>query len=234
MLDPTRWANRPHPGPRTVPLAITSDQLEAVETAIRPAKAEKRIVRRGEAVRLMAAGVAAPDIAALLGVHIRTVYRWRVRFSCPDPVAKLADALRSGRPRSLALRGGLCEGRGRGVSSPQRRGLRGNPLVDLLLGEHIRSMQIDMSDSSVGRILRGALLQPHRQKMWLTSQDDEFRQKRDDVLRVYYETPRTSTSSASTRRRVCRRWNGATRICPCSPACRSAVNSSISDTAPST
>jgi transposase len=25
--------------------------------------------------------------------------------------------------------------------------------------------------------------------MWLTSQDDEFRAKRDDVLRVYYETP---------------------------------------------
>jgi hypothetical protein len=25
--------------------------------------------------------------------------------------------------------------------------------------------------------------------MWLTSHDDEFREKRDDVLRVYYETP---------------------------------------------
>jgi hypothetical protein len=25
--------------------------------------------------------------------------------------------------------------------------------------------------------------------MWLTSQDDEFREKRDDVLKVYYETP---------------------------------------------
>lgn len=58
-----------------------------------------------------------------------------------------------------------------------------------LLGEHVRSMQIDISDASVGRILRGALLQPHRQKMWLNSQDDEFRQKRDDVLRVYYEAP---------------------------------------------
>jgi transposase len=58
-----------------------------------------------------------------------------------------------------------------------------------LLGEHVRSIQIDISDTSVGRILRGALLQPHRQRMWMTSQDDEFREKRDDVLRVYYETP---------------------------------------------
>jgi hypothetical protein len=58
-----------------------------------------------------------------------------------------------------------------------------------LLGTHVRAIEINISDSSVGRILRGALLQPHRQKMWLTSHDDEFRQKRDDVLRVYYETP---------------------------------------------
>src|SRR5512140_3994501 len=33
------------------------------------------------------------------------------------------------------------------------------------------------------------MLQPHKQKMWLTSHDDEFREKRDDVLRLYYETP---------------------------------------------
>jgi transposase len=33
------------------------------------------------------------------------------------------------------------------------------------------------------------MLQPHRQKMWLTSQDEEFRSKRDDVLHVYYDTP---------------------------------------------
>ncbi len=25
--------------------------------------------------------------------------------------------------------------------------------------------------------------------MWLTSQDDEFRAKRDAILRLYYETP---------------------------------------------
>jgi transposase len=53
----------------------------------------------------------------------------------------------------------------------------------------VRAIQINISDSSVGRILRGAMLQPHRQRMWLTSQDEEFRDKRDDVLRVYYETP---------------------------------------------
>lgn len=60
-----------------------------------------------------------------------------------------------------------------------------------LLGEHVRSQGIDASDRTVGRILEQAALQPHRQKMYLTSHDEDFREKRDDVLRVYYATPRT-------------------------------------------
>ena len=58
-----------------------------------------------------------------------------------------------------------------------------------LLADYLRSDGWSMSESTVGRVLRQAALQPHRQKMWLTSHDDEFRSKRDDVLRVYYETP---------------------------------------------
>jgi len=59
-----------------------------------------------------------------------------------------------------------------------------------LLGAHVRAQDIEVSDRTVGRILRDADLQPHRQKMYLTSHDDEFRHKRDDVLHVYYDAPR--------------------------------------------
>jgi len=58
-----------------------------------------------------------------------------------------------------------------------------------LLGDYLRSKGWTLSDSTVQRILAAAELQPHRQKMWLTSHDDEFRQKRDDVLHLYYDTP---------------------------------------------
>jgi DDE superfamily endonuclease len=58
-----------------------------------------------------------------------------------------------------------------------------------LLAEHLRQSGFDVSDRTVGRVLRDADLQPHRQQMYLTSHDEEFRHKRDDVLRVYYETP---------------------------------------------
>lgn len=51
-------------------------------------------------------------------------------------------------------------------------------------------MGFEVSDRTVGRILEQAALQPHRQKMYLTSHDEDFRKKRDDVLHLYYDAPR--------------------------------------------
>jgi len=58
-----------------------------------------------------------------------------------------------------------------------------------LLGDWVRQQGIDVSDRTVGRILAQAALQPHRQKMYLTSHDEDFRAKRDDVLHLYYDLP---------------------------------------------
>ena len=73
-----------------------------VEAAMRPDKAEQRVVKRAQALLLMADGVPATDIAMLLGVHLRSVFRWRARFLCEHPEEKLADAPRPGRPPSLS------------------------------------------------------------------------------------------------------------------------------------
>ena len=82
MIDSTPWANRPHVGRPTVPLALTSAQRADIEMAMRPEKAERRIVVRGQALLFMADGVPASDIAMVLGVHERTVFKWRRRFEC--------------------------------------------------------------------------------------------------------------------------------------------------------
>lgn len=102
MIDSSPWANRPHRGRPTVPLALTPEQRFEIECAIRPEKAERRVVVRGQALLFMADGVPAPDIAMVLGVHERTVFKWRERFECDHPETKLADAPRSGRPPSLS------------------------------------------------------------------------------------------------------------------------------------
>jgi transposase-like protein len=103
MINPEPWVTRPHPGPRAKPLPLTREQREAVEAAIRPAKAERWVVVRGQALLLMAEGVSQGDVARALGVHSRTAQKWRKRFlEAKDPVATLADAPRSGRPPSLS------------------------------------------------------------------------------------------------------------------------------------
>ncbi len=102
MIDSSPWANRPHAGRRTVPLKLSPEQRIDIDAAMRPEKAERRIVTRAQAVLFMADGVPACDIAMVLGVHERTVFKWRKRFECEAPALKLADAPRSGRPPSLS------------------------------------------------------------------------------------------------------------------------------------
>jgi hypothetical protein len=103
MIDPEPWVNRPHPGPRARPFPLKPKQREAIEAAVRPATTEVRVAKRAEGLLLMAAGVGSGDIAMLLGVHVRTVFKWKERFAdTDDPAQKLEDAPRSGRPVSLS------------------------------------------------------------------------------------------------------------------------------------
>ena len=57
---------------------------------------------RAQAMLLMADAVPCSDIAAVLGMHLRSVEKWRARFDVENPLTKLADAPRSGRPPSLS------------------------------------------------------------------------------------------------------------------------------------
>jgi hypothetical protein len=101
MIDPTPWAGRPHPGRPTVALPLTPDQRAEVEATLAWPSCPQRVAQRAQALLLMADGVPASDIARLLGVNERTVFKWRVRFGTDRPVSRLTDARRSGRPVSL-------------------------------------------------------------------------------------------------------------------------------------
>jgi hypothetical protein len=102
MINYGALAGRPHGGRPTVPILLSEADRAAIVAAMRPAKAEQRVVRRAQALLMMADGVPGTDIARVLGVHVRTIQDWRRRFDCEAPVDKLADAPRSGRPLSLS------------------------------------------------------------------------------------------------------------------------------------
>jgi hypothetical protein len=86
----------------TVPLAFAPEERERAKAVLRVSKMEQRVAVRAQALLMMADGVAAADVATLLGVNERTVFCWRRRFVCALLSEKLADAPRSGRPPSLS------------------------------------------------------------------------------------------------------------------------------------
>lgn len=103
MINPQVWVARSHRGPRATPLPLTAEQREVIEAAIRPATAEKRVVKRGEGLLLMASGVSIRDTAKAVGVNARTAFEWRQRvLDAKGHKEILADAPRSGRPTSLS------------------------------------------------------------------------------------------------------------------------------------
>jgi transposase len=73
-----------------------------LEARLRLPTVEKRIFLRGQALLMLADGVTASDVSRLLGVHLRTVKKWRKRFHRDNPLERLEDAQRPGRPPSLS------------------------------------------------------------------------------------------------------------------------------------
>lgn len=102
MGKPTSKADRQLGGCPTVPVPLTGEQRAQVEAELRRGKVEKRVYLRARALLMMADGTPANRVAWELGVHERTAEKWRHRFRQEDPVSKLADAPRTGRPHSLS------------------------------------------------------------------------------------------------------------------------------------
>lgn len=101
MIDPTPWAHRHHRGRPTVEIHLTEDERAEVEAMLKAPSFPQGAARRAQALLLFAEAVPACDVARLLGVDERTVFKWRDRFTAPNPVARVADVPKSGRPRSL-------------------------------------------------------------------------------------------------------------------------------------
>ena len=104
MIDVMELANRSHPGSHAASLWLSEEDRACLEAMLRAATIEKRLWQRGQALLWMADNVPGADIARLLGVEESTVCRWRKRFSGENPLERLADAPRSGRPPSLSRR----------------------------------------------------------------------------------------------------------------------------------
>jgi transposase len=164
-------------------------QLEALLRAQSCTVAEQR---RARVILLAAEGWPTTQIARELRIDAGTVSRWRKRIANSgigeSVQAALADAPRSGRPRSID-----------GVRRAQIVALACDPLPD---GQGLSGWTLDLlledlslrgweapSRSSVHRILTDVDVQPHRFQLWLHSPDPLFREKVAEICGLYLQPP---------------------------------------------
>jgi transposase len=167
-------------------------ERKALETLLRAHGCTLAEQRRARILLLADEGQSTTGIAQALGIDADTVSRWRKRAATgglgEDVHAALADAARSGRPRTIdAVR------RAQIVATacdplPDGQGLAGWTLD--LLHEDLPLRGIEApSRSSIHRILTEGDVQPHRFELWLHSPDPLFREKVAEICSLYLQPP---------------------------------------------
>lgn len=153
---------------------------------VRAHTSEQRYVLRARIVLGAALGRNNCEIADEMGCDRETVRKWRRRFAVMR-MGGLDDSPRSGRPPRF--------------SSTQKHDVFsmvvGAPpapyarwTVDLLASELKRQGIVPaISPETVSLWLRSADVKPHRIKYWLTSNDPDFKQKKDRIVDIYLNPP---------------------------------------------
>jgi transposase len=163
-----------------VPIVLSAQERGTLEAWARATSIERRRVERARIVLLAAEGMASRAIGRELGCRHHTVSKWRVRFA-RDRLAGLADAPRSGKPRTYdadADRRILAA-----LDRPPPAGFARwtAPLLARELG--------DISDQHIWRFLRAQRIDLAGRKSWCLSTDPEFTAKAADIVGLYLDPP---------------------------------------------
>jgi transposase len=145
------------------------------------------VVLRAKIVLLAAKGWGNKEIAGELACDVKTVRKWRDRFS-ELRLAGLQEAPRDGRPAvftSMQRHEVLAK-----VLTTPPEGLTRWTSAELSAVAVRENIVESISRATVGRWLRAADLKPHRNKYWLNPKDPDFRPKMERVVNVYTKPPK--------------------------------------------
>jgi hypothetical protein len=163
-------------GRRCVQVPLDAEQQAELERRVRAGTSLQRDVLRARILLACAQGRSATAVAEQVGVHPRTVERWRARFQ-RHGLAGLQDQPRPGPlPKfgpitCLELIALACEPVAGTPGRPTRT-------IAALVAEAVARGIVDtISWSSYQRILAAVDLRPHRIRGWLHSPDPAFREK---------------------------------------------------------
>lgn len=170
----------------TVPL--NAEQRTALQRRARASTTAQRDVLRARIILACAQGASAVVIARALGIHPRTVERWRARFT-REGLAGLRDRPRPGPPSKFApvtrleLIALACEPIDRLAGKTTRT------LDDLAHEAGARGLVKSISASSYQRLLTTIDLRPHLVQGWVHSPDPQFREKVTAITELYLHPP---------------------------------------------
>lgn len=167
-------------------ITLRGRERRQLQQVVRAHTSEQRYVLRARIVLLAALAWNNCQIAHELGCDRDTVRKWRGRFASKR-VEGLYDAPRSGRPACFSSTQkhdvfSLVVGP---PPSPYARWS-----VDLIAAELIKQGLVpSIGRETVSLWLRTADVKPHRVKYWLTSNDPDFKQKKDRIVELYLHPP---------------------------------------------
>jgi transposase len=163
-------------------------QRAELERRVRAGTSFQRDAVRARIILASEEGESARTIARRLGIHSRTVERWRRRFQ-RQGLAGLQDRPRPGPPPKFSpvTRAELIALACEPVAGPEGQTTR--TIATLVQEAAARRIVERISWSSYQRILADGDLRPHRIQGWLHSPDPEFRAKVTEITDLYLHPP---------------------------------------------
>lgn len=169
-------------------LALNAEQRAELQRRVRAGTSSQRDGLRARIILGCEDGGSAATVARRVGVHPRTVERWRDRFR-RHGVRGLHDKPRPGAPPKFAPVARLelialaCE------PVERHEGKTTRTIAELVDEALARRLVDGIGWSSYQRLLAASDLRPHRIHGWLHSPDPEFREKVTAITELYLHPP---------------------------------------------
>jgi len=165
---------------RACEIRLTDEERNQLESWVRKATMEQRIVRRARIVLEGAAGRTSKEIALMLKLRPATVSKWRTRFY-HHGLAGLDDAPRPGKTAKYDI-------------TTEKRilaQLDGPPPAGYATwtGRLVAQALGNVSPHYIWRVLRRHGIHLQRRHSWCVSTDPEFSQKAADIVGLYLDPP---------------------------------------------
>jgi len=164
---------------KAVAIVVSPEEKGKLETTIRSAVAAVRDVQRARIVLLAAAGKENREIAAQVGLSVKSVSLWRRRFA-QDRLKGLQDQAGRGRKRTYGPER---------VEEIIRTTLTTTPKTATHWSTRAMAKQAGVSQPTISRIWSAHQIKPHLVRTFKLSRDPHFAEKLRDVVGLYLNPP---------------------------------------------